>query len=87
MSDLNDDFDADELMELADVERKGRREGASMNAEKGWVIDVCGTCHRLAVWPFCEHRTGRKWTVAVAVKPTAAGLSALRAGVRDEARP
>jgi len=21
-----------------------------------WTIDVCRTCGRLAVWPFCEHR-------------------------------
>lgn len=21
-----------------------------------WIIEVCKTCARLAVWPFCEHR-------------------------------
>jgi hypothetical protein len=50
-----------------------------MDAAKGWVIDVCATCHRVATWPFCEHRcSDGPWTVAVAVKPTAAGLAALR---------
>lgn len=56
----------------------------TMSAESGWIIDVCATCHRLAVWPFCEHRrTDRRWTVAVAVKPTAGGLSTLRKGLPE----
>ncbi len=23
---------------------------------RSWVIEVCATCDRLAVWPFCEHK-------------------------------
>lgn len=23
---------------------------------RSWLIPVCRTCDRLAVWPFCEHR-------------------------------
>ena len=23
---------------------------------RSWIIPVCRTCERLAVWPFCEHR-------------------------------
>lgn len=56
-----------------------------MNAERGWVIDVCATCHRLAVYPFCEHRrVDRQWTVAVPVVPTKAALTALRAAAPDD---
>lgn len=25
-------------------------------AKRIWTIEVCKTCSRLAVWPFCEHR-------------------------------
>jgi len=28
----------------------------SPNRERCWTIEVCRTCHRLARWPFCEHR-------------------------------
>lgn len=59
-----------------------------MNAEKGWIIDVCATCHRHATWPFCEHRrTDRQWTVAVPVKATQAGLTALRAAAPTQENP
>jgi len=38
-----------------------------------WVIDVCRTCGRLAVWPFCEHRDnppddGTGWCYPARVK-------------------
>jgi hypothetical protein len=49
-----------------------------VNAESGWIIDVCIECQREAKWPFCEHRrVDGPWTVAVAVKPTAAAKTAL----------
>ena len=36
----------------------------------GWVIDVCATCGRQAIWPFCEHRdTRRSWCEPVVVAP------------------
>jgi hypothetical protein len=34
-----------------------------------WVIDVCRTCGRLAVWPFCEHRSDLgRWYESVHVR-------------------
>jgi hypothetical protein len=46
----------------------------------GYVIDVCATCGRHAVFPFtCGHRTDRgPWTIPLAVKATQAGRKALR---------
>lgn len=23
-----------------------------------WPLEVCKTCHRRAIWPFCEHYNG-----------------------------
>lgn len=33
-----------------------------------YVVDVCATCGKLAVWPFCEHHDLRRpWTIALKV--------------------
>jgi hypothetical protein len=49
-----------------------------MPEKRSWVIDVCRTCDRLAVWPFCEHRPTSpqydrtdSWCVPVVVYTTA----------------
>jgi hypothetical protein len=39
-----------------------------MSERWAWTIDVCRTCGRQAIWPFCEHR-GAGWCVPVQVKP------------------
>lgn len=46
----------------------------------GYIIDVCATCGRHAVWPFsCGHRsTRRAWTVAIHVVPTQAAKTRLK---------
>lgn len=54
-------------------------------AQKGWIIDVCRTCHREAKWPFCEHRetgwptvAGQPWCIAIPVVPTQHAKTLLR---------
>ena len=33
-----------------------------------WFLEVCRTCHRRAVWPFCEHKEDNgNWFVTVNV--------------------
>ena len=32
-----------------------RGEAVSPMTARSWVIEVCATCDRLAVWPYCEH--------------------------------
>jgi len=33
-----------------------------------WFLEVCRTCHRRAVWPFCEHKEDNgDWFVTVNV--------------------
>jgi hypothetical protein len=34
-----------------------------------YVMDVCSTCGRHAVWPYCEHKGAEKWTEPVVVRP------------------
>jgi hypothetical protein len=42
---------------------------------RDWTIQVCRTCDRLAMWPFCEHRDERRpadapsWCVSIDVIP------------------
>jgi hypothetical protein len=49
----------------------------SFEAPKGYIIDVCMTCGRIAKWPFCEHRPEyrisdeRPWTMPVQVNLSA----------------
>jgi hypothetical protein len=43
---------------------------------KGWTIDVCKKCGRIATWPFCQHRPKgytidrESWCVSISVRPT-----------------
>lgn len=33
-----------------------------------WYLEICRTCHRRAIWPFCEHREmNGDWFVLVSV--------------------
>jgi hypothetical protein len=55
-----------------------RKAGAVADPEvappTGYIIDVCATCGRHAVFPFgCGHRrTDRQWTTALRVHPSKA---------------
>ena len=59
----------------------------------GWIINVCRTCGRRAIWPFCEHRDlpvapGKSWCVGVSVGPLdkqGRELAARAAGRRNQA--
>jgi hypothetical protein len=43
-----------------------------------YVMDVCSTCGRPAVWPFCDHRLSSEgWTEPVVVRPVTARGKAL----------
>lgn len=51
-------------------------EGVTAKRQKRvWTIDVCKTCGRHAIWPFCDHKpkvmslqSGESWTELVRVR-------------------
>jgi hypothetical protein len=60
---------------------------ATVTAPDGYIIDVCATCGRHAVYPFaCGHRrTDREWTTVITVKPTPATRRRLQAAIDKRA--
>lgn len=51
----------------------------------GYVIEICATCGRQAVHPYCAHRSeSERWTVTVAVE-VKRPLTALRDAARVSA--
>lgn len=52
-----------------------------MTVPDSYIIDVCATCGRHAVYPFtCGHRSDvEHWTVPITVKPTTASKHVLAA--------
>jgi hypothetical protein len=64
----------------------GRRR---LNVPDRYIIDVCMTCGRQAVFPFsCGHRSPtERWTVPIVVKPTQAARTVLDAIAEQETSP
>jgi len=57
------------------------------NPPASYVIDVCSTCGRQAIYPFCAHRTvAGRWTYPLVVSPTAGARRGLLEHMRKRAR-
>lgn len=42
-------------------------------APRGYIVDICRYCGRIAAWPGCEHwQKHEGWTLSVRIAPSAA---------------
>lgn len=60
------------------------RRGPEPDPPRSYVIDVCLTCGKHAVYPFCAHRSETaRWTYPLVVAATATARRGLIEGMRD----